>query len=236
MKKITLLFVLAFFMQNIQAQLQWEMGAFTGVASYTGEYSKNAIPTIKDGAAGFGVMGRYVHSYKWAVRGGIYVGKLKGDDFGVDDAALAMTRAGSFSTNFTEITFLGEWEPMGEKRYLSGSGFKRLISPYFFAGLGLVAIKPRADFSQTTGSSSYLTLVEEDINAKFLKGRFVVPFGVGIKIDLSEYWNIGLELGGRYTFTDYLDGTSHAGDPSSNDWYFLTGASVFYRLKDSMRR
>ena len=37
---------------------------------------------------------------------------------------------------------------------------------------------------------------------------FSIPFGVGAKYALTDQWNIGIEIGARATFTDYLDDVS----------------------------
>lgn len=43
---------------------------------------------------------------------------------------------------------------------------------------------------------------------KYRLYEFAVPFGVGFKMALTERWNLGLEYGARWTFTDYLDDVS----------------------------
>ena len=38
--------------------------------------------------------------------------------------------------------------------------------------------------------------------------EFAVPFGIGVKFAVTEYWNISWEFAYRQTFTDYLDDVS----------------------------
>ena len=135
----------------------------------------------------------------------------------------------------TEISVIGEFEPFGEQRYLGGRGFKKLVSPYLMAGIGVCIIDPMVDFSKTNGSTAYTLKVEEDLNAEVLSTTIVVPLGTGVKFDVAELWNVSLEVGARATFTDYVDGLSAAGNPDANDWYFFTGVTVLHRFKNSMK-
>jgi hypothetical protein len=138
-------------------------------------------------------------------------------------------------TQLTEISVLMEFEPFGELRYLGGRGFKKLVSPYLIAGVGVCIVDPMADFSQSNGSAALTLKIEEDINAEPLSTRIVLPIGTGVKFDVAELWNVSLEVGARATFTDYLDGLSAAGNPDANDWYFFTGLTVLHRFKNSMK-
>lgn len=235
MKKTFSLLLTLFLTLSMNAQYSWELGLTTGLASYQGDFTTTPVPGFNNSSFGLGVMGKYVFNYKWSVRPGVYFSSLKGDDFSSGDAWRENIRRASFSTGLTEISFIAEFEPFGEERYLGGRGFRKLISPYFFAGLGLAIIKPEPDFSMTSGSSSFLMKVGLDEDASKLKSHFVLPLGAGVKFDLSEGWYISLEMGARATFTDYLDGLSEAGNPEANDWYYFTGITVLHRLDGSMK-
>lgn len=57
----------------------------------------------------------------------------------------------------------------------------------------------------------------------------VIPVGVGATVMLNPDYNIGVELGGRYTFSDYLDGyTSQHSE--SNDVYYLLTFTLNYKI------
>jgi hypothetical protein len=65
---------------------------------------------------------------------------------------------------------------------------------------------------------------------------FAIPFGLGMKFNLSRHFIMGLEVGTRYTFTDNLDGSNPSsntdlrsfGNLSNNDWYTFVGATITY--------
>ena len=65
-----------------------------------------------------------------------------------------------------------------------------------------------------------------------------MPVGVGIKYALSEFINLGLEVGARKTFTDRLDQlhdqTSLLVNRHDQDWYYYSGVSLsytFYKIR-----
>jgi hypothetical protein len=236
MKKVFTVFLFLIFGLSLKAQYAWEFGSFIGVSSYLGDLSTSPVPTVNNSNFGFGICSRYAFNYQWSIRSGIYVSNLKGDDFSSGDSWRETTRRAEFTTRISEVSVIAELEPFGKERYLGGRGFKKLISPYFFAGLGVTIIKPKPDFTDSKGSDSYKTKILMDQNAQYSNMRFTIPMGVGVKFDLSELWNIGLELGARTPFTDYLDGVSEAGNPDRKDWYFFSGITVFHRMKESMKR
>ncbi len=235
MRKLTLILVFFTISFALKAQYSWELGFFIGAGSYQGDITPSLVPSVKNSSIGFGIFGKYLLDYKWSVRPGLYVSNLKGDDLDSGEPWRENVRRANFLTQLTEISVLVEFEPLGEQRYLGGRGFKKLVSPYLIAGVGVCIIDPMADFSSANGSADLTLKIEEDINAEVLSTRIVVPMGVGVKFDVAELWNISLEVGARATFTDYLDGLSAAGNPDANDWYFFSGLTVLHRFKNSMK-
>ncbi len=215
------------------AQPRFEVGGMLGVANYQGDLVKETIPLFKEGNPSIGIMGRYVFNYAVAVRTNLTYGKLTGDDYNYDEE-FRRRRGAKFSSSLFEISTVGEWEPLGQWRYLSrGRGFRKLISPYVFLGLGFAFTNPKTDFSRAdTDFEDLARDIERDQNARYFSTRIVTPIGLGIKIDLSEFWVASVEFGMRYAFTDYLDGVSVSGNPAKKDWYQFSGLTLFKRFKD----
>jgi hypothetical protein len=98
------------------------------------------------------------------------------------------------------------------------------ISAYLFGGLGLtkywtsLTIEPRE-------SDKY------DVRSKFIPS---FPLGLGLKYVISDKWILGYEIGGRYTFCDYMDGFKPAAS-KRNDVYWLSTFKINYRIKTSRR-
>jgi hypothetical protein len=49
----------------------------------------------------------------------------------------------------------------------------------------------------------------------------IVPAGVGVSVSMTRDYNLGIELGGRYAFSDYLDGYTSQYSKSNDVYYFL---------------
>jgi hypothetical protein len=58
----------------------------------------------------------------------------------------------------------------------------------------------------------------------------VIPAGIGVNLLFNPDFNMGIELGGRYSFSDYLDGYTSQYS-SSKDVYYLFNISFVYKLK-----
>ncbi len=58
----------------------------------------------------------------------------------------------------------------------------------------------------------------------------VIPVGVGATLLFKPQYNLGIEFGGRYSFTDYLDGytSQHS---SSNDVYYFLNFTFIYKIR-----
>jgi hypothetical protein len=64
-----------------------------------------------------------------------------------------------------------------------------------------------------------------------------IPMVLGFKTTVSDSFILGIEVGGRYTFSDELDGSVpdaayrqqfSFGNTNSNDWYVFTGFTITY--------
>ncbi len=58
----------------------------------------------------------------------------------------------------------------------------------------------------------------------------VVPIGVGVNMFFSSYINFGVELGGRFTFSDDIDGYTSQYS-KSNDLYHFLNFTFTYKIK-----
>lgn len=90
--------------------------------------------------------------------------------------------------------------------------FKRAQwNPYAFIGLGVIYSNPQARLPSADGSASgdWISLRPLRTEGKSYSAiNLVIPAGVGVRYKVSQRIDIGLEVGYRYTFTDYLDDVS----------------------------
>lgn len=233
MNRVYQLFLLLLLPLLASAQPKLEGGLFLGIANYTGDLTKTSAPELGESGLSAGIVGRYHLFQMLAVRGDLRYGKISGTDFNYFDRK---SRGFTFKTNIVQLSALAEFEPMGRMRYYSGtSRFKKLVSPYLYTGISLAYINPKIDFSKSQ-IDSFADLAVQDQNADYSKLNFVVPIGVGLKVDIKEFWVINLDLSFQYPFSDYVDGYSIAGNPDANDWYFYGGVMVTKRFRSSNRQ
>ena len=86
------------------------------------------------------------------------------------------------------------------------------LTPYVCVGVALYHFDPYTH--DTSGTKYYLRPLSTE-GQGFVDGKknynltqMAIPFGAGVKLSLSENINVGLELGLRKSFTDYLDDVS----------------------------
>ena len=217
------------------AQPKWETGFGIGGAGYQGELAPDWHPEWEEAQGAYGLLLRRHLSNEWALRLNLTYAELTGNDRNFSDERFEI-RNFSFQSQAGQASLLVEWEPFGNRRYPDTVYFKGLISPYFYTGAGFLYLKASADFSQT-GLDHLLPLIKTDQKAFFPQTRFAVPFGIGIKLDLSPGVAVALEASTTTAFTDYIDGISQAGRSDTNDWYSFAGATLSFRFvsKDTDR-
>ena len=217
------------------AQPRWEAGFVFGGAGYQGELTPSWHPELEEVKGAYGVMLRHHLTGVWALRLNLTYAELSGDDhnFSNEDFDFRNFR---FNSRAAQAGLLVEWEPWGNRRFPDTAYFNGLISPYLFTGAGLAYMEATADFSRTR-SDKLVPFIEKDKQESFPQTRLAIPFGAGVKIDLSPVVAVGLEVSTTTAFTDFFDGISYAGKPETNDWYSFAGATLSFRFvsKDTDR-
>lgn len=97
-------------------------------------------------------------------------------------------------------------------------------SIYVFGGLGGLLVRPVFN-----GTPSKVDMIQE----KFIYTA-TFPIGVGLKMIYNNSIALGVEFGGRYTLTDYLDGMTSTYS-NFNDIYYFTSVNLVYRIKTSRK-
>jgi hypothetical protein len=195
----------------------WEGGVTVGARGYQGELSRGLLPEFDEIGASYGLLLRRHFSPSWSLRLNANYSSIEGTDLAVYER-----RNYAFEATYLHGALLLEWDPFGKKRYPQPYLFKRRISPYIYTGIGWMQYEANASF--TTGENGHEQRVQADQAQTFPMQSLALPFGVGVKADLSRTTVIGFELTTMTAFSDYLDGISQAGNPDANDW--LPGASV----------
>ena len=215
MKSILKIFLLIFLFPFCLAAQNIEAGAAMGLMTYQGDLVNG--PFAKEEFNFFyGALLRGHLTEKISIRSTFYAGRLSGNDANYPERE---SRAFKFRSDIKEFTIQGEWNILGTGRYNSrGFADKQRFTPYLFAGIGVTV----ADLQVFQGD------IPDPEGTDYETVHIVVPAGGGVKIGLNESVVVGLELGGRTSFSDYLDGISQLANPNANDWYWAGNIVLTY--------
>lgn len=207
---------------------KWDGGFFLGGATYAGDLYGPSSFDFSETNIAFGFMLRRNISNTFGVRLGLTTGKLTGTDLDTDDAE-RLARGFSFENRLTELGLHALYEPFADKRY-RGSNFRKILSPYIFAGPNLFFSNPDTDYNNQTNKER-VQQDQEDANQTGIS----LALGGGLRYDITRKWNLGVELGVRPALNDLIDGVSMSGNPDKDDWYAFGGITLTTRFgaKDS---
>lgn len=238
-----------------------EIGATVGGSNYVGELSSNSS-TIQFGETNLsaGVFARLNLNRMLALKLQGQFTKLSGADANSSNRAI-IDRNLNFQTKIQEIGIMGEFNILGFDAY-AGS-----FSPYVFAGVAFYKFDPETNDSTNVklqplgtegqGLAAYPERLPYELN------QLAIPFGLGVKYAVSENFHVGLEVGARKLFTDYIDDVSLTypgiesfdpttlsgqfsdrslsgaaagqgrGDTKANDWYYIANLTISYNFLDT---
>jgi len=180
-----------------------EIGLMAGTSNYQGDLSPaNLRTSFGRTHASFGAFGRYNMNNYFSVKLGLTYGTISGDD-----ADNNRSRNLDFKSDLLDVSVTGEINILGYQPY----ALERVFTPYAFIGIGLVHFNPRTQYND-----EWVELQPQGTEGQGISGneskynlvQVVIPFGGGLKYAINDKWNLGIELGFRKTFTDYLDDVS----------------------------
>jgi len=205
--QLLLLLSIPLFCFSAQAQDR-EVGLLLGTAQYQGDLSTTHL-TLNESKPGVGIFMRYYFGPRINFKGAFNYGVVAGDDNNNSDfeGGSHYRRNLSFKSNIWELSGQVEFNILP---YISNSKRYR-FAPYVFAGASLYRFNPKAELNgkwyalQPLGTEGQGLPGEKDMYSRI---QGAIPYGFGIKYSLGHFWNIGLEIGQRKLFTDYLDDVS----------------------------
>lgn len=148
------------------------------------------------------------------------------------------------TTNFLETALLGEY-------YL----FKNTAeNSYLYTRKNILRTRPRTLDAKSrffgfiarfdlyafggVGGLGYIVSANEALELRGYRDKglaLVIPAGLGGKVMMSPELSFGLELGGRYSFSDYIEGYTSQFS-KYNDVYYFLNATVTYKFDTMDRR
>jgi hypothetical protein len=236
MKRV-LIFLLAFYLLSFSANAQlWklrriEISGGVGTTQFFGDIggypnSKNILGikdfTFRQTRINANASVRYRIGETVSAR----LGLMYGIFHSTDARGSNIRRGYEERTTFFEPSLIGEFyfiKNKGENSFVFLKGNNSLLKSlfqsldfYFFAGVGGLAynVKPNAFLAVQPLKTSGFTEV--------------IPLGIGASMIFSSKINFGIELGGRLTSSDYLDG--YTDESLKNDVYHIINFTLTYKI------
>ena len=200
MKQSLFLFIICFpvfcWAQNI------EVGFLLGASGYQGDLSPGSSKiSVGKLHPSLGVFGRFNQNRHLSYRGSFSFGTVSASDANSNDES-RKARNLSFRSKILELGITAEYNILGRHKRLS---------PFIFGGIAFYNFKPEANYQGNIVELQPLGTEGQGMDGfpnRYKLSQISIPMGAGLKYALTPHINIGLELGLRKLFTDYLDDVS----------------------------
>jgi hypothetical protein len=144
-----------------------------------------------------------------------------------DDRGSNESRGFEAKTTVFEPSLLGEYyliKNKMENSYIFTTGRNRFSFKDLITSLDIYAFTGIAGLSYNiTPNDKLIVLTKSGFAA-------VIPVGVGLDILFSPDFNFGIDFGGRYAFSDNIDGYT-SNKSTSNDVYYFFNFTFTYKIK-----
>ncbi len=188
-----------------QAQ-NFEAGIFMGASNYMGDLPGEHVDYDKSSLS-VGFFLKYNVTEYLSARVGYTQGRISGDDQFSTDESGRKQRNLHFESKIKEINILAECHFLA----FVFDGERPLISPYVFGGIAGFHFNPKANINGELVALQPLGTEGQNLEGgpdKYGLYQIAIPAGIGTEIKVGSVAKIGVELGIRKTFTDYLDDIS----------------------------
>jgi len=171
----------------------YDAGLFIGKSTYIGELEMEGMPYAA------GMFYRITLNENTSFRASMNYGKVNGNSKG--------------ATSWKNLSFSSEIIEFSLQTEINLVNFnQKKIVPSLFFGLSIFQFNPKASLINLDNGYQYTynlqPLNTEQLDEPYKLTQLSLPFGIGVKKIVLKKWVVGLEIGVRKTFTDYLDDVS----------------------------
>jgi len=208
----------------------WEFGGWVGISNYFGDLNTNT--SFEYLGPGGGALMRYNWRNSWAYKLGFNAGIIGFEDV-ASDYPYQQARNLSFQSNLFELSNEVEFNFFRYEKERREYNF----TPYLTTGFSVFYFNPTAKLDgvkydlRDLGTEGQKNPDGE--SRPYSRINFAFVLGGGIKYSFHPRWTLGMEVGVRRTFTDYLDDVStvypaffNNGDGTSEDAEKLSDRSA----------
>ncbi len=202
--KSSLTILLCVLLLNAQAQ-PLHVDLYLGAANYQGDLQTKRF-SLNEAKPALGLGLSYDLSNKFILRGAASYMKVSGSDQQGAAAKDVAFRNLRFRSSVLEAQLALEYNFLDIE--------ERGFTPYVFGGIAVFHFNPYAYdsadnkvFLRSLGTEGQ-GLSQYPEKQLYSNNQFAIPFGGGVKLALTDKLQVGLELGLRKLFTDYLDDVS----------------------------
>lgn len=196
--------LIIFLLPLLIAAQEWEFGLQGGASGYMGDINPENPLAFNDWAAGAFV--KYNFDHTWGIRGNFAYANTYADDW-YSRVQQRHERNLGFFGPIMEASLLVDFNFF---KWLPQRG-RVVYTPYIFAGVGGIQFEPKwyRVLDPSIPTVETINLRDYKTEGVDYKNRAItIPFGAGFKYNLRGPWSVGIELGYRLAFTDYLDDVS----------------------------
>ena len=191
------------FLQQSKAQYE-EIGLQGGITHYKGELATHLFkPGEIHPYVGFFFRHNWNRHWSWKVE--LNIGKISGSDVHAKNG-FEQNRNLSFHSSILELSPQIEFNFFA---YETGNQ-EYPFTPYIFTGLAVFRFNPKAELNDEVFELQPLGTEGQGSNGskKYKRIQIAIPIGGGLKFAAGGSVGIGIEVGARRTYTDYLDDVS----------------------------
>ncbi|TAF27504.1 MAG: hypothetical protein EAZ70_07260 [Runella slithyformis] len=197
------------------------VGFGIGTSSYMGELAPYSTPirTVFN-MMRWSVNANYTRQFtpRFGARVGFTWARIAGDDELMNRGSSPYYPNGylrnlHFRNDLKEFSLVGIYNLKPDGR---GLNRRADFMPYIFGGIAVVAHNPKAKTPEFYENRKWVALQPLGTEGQGQPGyaspyslvTMAVPVGFGLRLKINDRWNIGAELGFRFTLSDYLDDVS----------------------------
>jgi hypothetical protein len=221
-KKLVFFVVLGLLVINHTTEAQVKRGMFipyssvgfgVGTSSYYGDMASYTTPLRSTfGMMRWSLTGNYTRHFtpRLAARASFTYARIAGDDFKMNEKTpinIRFPRNLSFRNDLKEFALIGIYKLTPDNRSYDR---RAQFGTYLFGGIAVVAHNPKA---LDTLGGKWVKLQPLGTEGQGRPGfskpysliQMAIPIGIGVRYKINDRFDIGAELGFRFSFTDYLD-------------------------------